>query len=264
MSGIVYPSGAQLLRIPTTILLPSAATPFNPSAVNPGTEACWDGVKALESYGFFKTTFDAAQPPYPAGGSFTNYGTYKLAGAISFTSPGVSSLVHTTAHAYARSARPFAVQSATVWTSLIVSSGADPQYIINGAVSSTSGLVFDFDLPDGITIERVSVRVEPNNAHSALPAVMPRIEVYLADNTTGNVTLLATGTDTTATVGAYNLPHTISATIASVAFGAWVNSLYVKVYGESDANAENGFVSCIPIVEFNRTRIAIEFGELLP
>ena len=68
MSGIVYPSGAQILKIPTTTLLPSAATPFNPSTVNPATETNWNAVKAVESYGLYKTTFDAAQPPYPAGG----------------------------------------------------------------------------------------------------------------------------------------------------------------------------------------------------
>jgi hypothetical protein len=262
MSGITYPSGPQTLAIPTTILLPSAATPFNPSTVNPSVEACWDAIKAEEYYGFFKTTFDAAQPPYPAGGSFVNSGTYKLAGAISFTSAASDSLVHSSAHAYARSARPFAQFDSTEWTSFFINSG-DPQYQ-TPVKTSTIPLVFEFDLPDGITLEQVTLRVEPDNGHVALPNVMPRFDVYMADNSTGNKTLLATGTDASATFGDYNAPHTISATIASVAFGAWKNSLYVRVYGESGVDAINNFIACVPIVEFNRTRIALEFGELLP
>lgn len=249
-------------KLATTIPLPDANTPFNASAIGAPIAANRDSIVALTNSGLYKTTLNAAKPPYPLAGEHTNSGTYKLAGAISFTASGVNSLVHTTAHAYARSARPFAQFDSSQWTSFFINSG-DPQYQ-TPVKTSAIPLVFEFDLPDGITIEQVSLRVEPDNSHVALPNVMPRFDVYLADNSTGNKTLLVTGTDASVDATAYNLPHNITATVASVAFGAWKNSLYVRVYGESGVDAVNNFISCVPIVEFNRTRIAIEFGELLP
>jgi hypothetical protein len=263
MSGTTYPSGPQTLAIPTTILLPSVATPFNPSTVNPSVEACWDAIKALQSYGFFKTTFDAAYPPYSGASLHYNADAYALLGTLMILNTGTGAITFPVAHSYARSARIFAQYDSAEWSSFLSGSGADPQYQ-TPTKTSTSALIFEFDLPDGCTIEDISLRVEPDNSHSALPNVMPMFQVLLADNTTGNVTLLATATDESATFGAYNTPHDITVAIASVAFGAWKNSLYVRVYGESGPDAKNGFISCIPIAKFKRTRIAEEFGGLLP
>lgn len=74
-----YPVGAQILKVPVTIVIPAVNTPFNPDAINPAITWTWNGMKALEAYGLYNTNFDKAQPPYPtSGGAFVNAGSYKI------------------------------------------------------------------------------------------------------------------------------------------------------------------------------------------
>jgi hypothetical protein len=261
MSGILYPSGPQTLAIPTTILLPSAATPFNPSAVNPGTEACWDGVKALEEYGFFKTTFDAAQPPYPAGGSFVNSGTYELAGTIQFDTSGIP-LTHTAVRTYERVANLLAYSDPTYWTPGHTETPAKGYHkSLVAAATAVSGIVFDFDIPSNCTVTQVRVRITPV-VHGALPATMPKFDVFLLDVAAGTSTLITTATDASL-LATYNVLHVFGVTF-SQAFDASKNRIMVKFYGEADANSAIGLLVHLPTVEWERTQIGEELGELIP
>lgn len=266
MSGITYPSGPQLLRIPTTILLPSTATPFNPNAVNPSVEQCWDSIKALEYYGFFPTTFDATKPPYPAGGSFFNSGTYQLNGKIRFNTSGTP-LEHTSARTYARVAHLHAYANPTYWE--LAYNDAPPKgYYRNHnfeANASNSGLVFDFDLPSNCTITRVVIRIHPA-VHTNLPDIMPTIFVYLVDVIDETTTLIGSETDSSANITQYNALHTISFDCSQV-FDAGRNRLMVKFFSEDDdgnSHSVNNLIAHLPIVEFTRAQIGEEFGELPP
>ena len=252
MSGITYPSGPQTLAIPTTILLPSTATPFNPSTVNPSVEACWDAIKALEYYGLFKTTFDHAQPPYPAGGSFVNAGAYKFSGALSFSA----------AKGYSRVASSLAKSDPTVWNAghtITPVKGYHSQ--ITNDVSATGRLVFDFELPSNCTITRVAFRITPV-VHGTLPGTMPKFEVYRINAIAGTCVLIATETDAS-TLPDYNAIHVLDTTVAH-AFDASSGRIMIVFYGESGANFAAGLLVHPPTIEFTRTQLGEEFGEILP
>jgi hypothetical protein len=265
MSGIVYPSGLQTLRIPTTILLPSTTTPFNPSAVNPSVEACWDAVKALENYGLYRATFDAAQPPYPAGGSFVNVGTYK------FGTTSQTKLEFSSAKTYLRAAHPHAWFNPAVWFPSFNAVPPKPYYrqdVANASASSDALVVF-FDLPGACTLETLSLWIDPANTHAAVPGTIPHVEVYLGNITTGAATLIVSasgynGTGTYADLAQYQAPHKIIADLSSTVFDAGVNTLFAKVYGEDGPDERVDGLYYLPWIEYTRTRLGEEFGELAP
>jgi hypothetical protein len=260
MSGIVYPSGPQALRIPTTILLPSTATPFNPSAVNPSTEACFDGIKALENYGLFKSTFDAAQPPYPGGGSFVNAGTYRLStGSI---------LTFSAAKLYVRVAHPLANYDPTYWTDRRTNTPTPlgsflQSALVGGFPNNTFAIRYGFDLPDQIILKRAGFRVEPVGGHAALPEFMPHIRIVITDSVTG-VTVNHLGTDGSANVATYQAPHVVSVTLPDIAFDAGRHSVIALIRGEDGANADILLEAYVPFIEYERTVIGQEFGATVP
>jgi hypothetical protein len=268
MSGIVYPSGPQLLRVPATILLPSAATPFNPGAVNPSVEACFDAIKALESYGMYKSTYIGAQPPYTPGTTYVNEGTYK------FGTTSQTRLEFETAKTYTRAAHHNAwTDGGTTWTAGFNYAPPTAHYkqIINNANASTEAVVFFFDLPTLCTLKYAKIRIDPDSGHAGVPVTIPRIEVYIGDNTTGAATLIVTadgynGTGSYADVAEYESEHIIIADLADTVFDAGVNTLFAKFYGEDDGNSlpNPNLVAYIPWIEYERTRLGEEFGALVP
>jgi hypothetical protein len=262
MSGTVYPVGPQQLKIPTTTLHPSASSPFNPSIINVPNEVNWNAIKALEDRGFYKVTFDACRPPYPAGGSFVNAGTYKLGGTIQFTNPGSDALKFTTAHGYSRTASSLAKSDPTVWNAghtITPVKGYHSQLTNN--VSATGRLVFDFELPSNCTVTRVAFRITPV-VHGALPATMPKFEVYRIDAVAGTCVLIATETDSSI-LSVYNAIHVLDTTMAH-AFDASNGRILIVFYGESGVGFAAGLLVHPPTIEFTRTQIGEEFGELLP
>lgn len=270
MSGIVYPSGPQLLRIPTTILLPSTATPFNPNAVNPSVEQCWDSIKATEFYGFYKTTFDAAQPPYPAGGSFQNSGTYKIAGQIQFNTSGTP-VAHAAVRTYTRVAHLNAYAKTdgvgNYWELGITFAPPKGYYVQrgpNGGPSSDSGLVFDVDLPSGCTVTEAAVRFKPATGHAALPSVQPFLYVYIVDSVNGTTTLVDSVQSAETLPGTYEgSVRTISCSF-SQAFDAGRYRIFLVVFGEHGTDTVAGLQMYLPTIKFQRAQIGEELGELVP
>ena len=251
-------------KLATTIPLPDANTPFNASAIGAPIAANRDSIVALTNYGMYKTTLNTAKPPYPLAGVYTNAGTYRLSdpNALIFTSTGVDMLAHSAANRYGRSANLIAHYDDTVWD-FLYGAPIRAKYKLTTA-SSTSPATFEFCLPDGITLEQVIVRLEPAT-HASLPSVMPRVYVWMTDNTLGTTTLLTPAvSDTSASFVDYNIPHNIAVTLPSTAFSALENSCGVAFYGGSGGGAVADLVVCIPRIEFKRTRIAEEFGEWIP
>lgn len=249
-------------KLATTIPLTDTNTPYNSSAVNAPDAANRDSIVALTNYGMHMTTLNTAKPPYPLTGVHTNTGTYRVAGAIQFTGTSGTNLPLASARLYGKSASLIAHHDGT-WTPFM-NAPVDARYV-NTSANSTSALTFGVELPDSCILKTVRVRLIPPT-HSALPTIMPRVYVWMTDNSAGTTTLLTPAvSDASATFTDYNIPHRINVTLPDVAFGAWKNSLVIQVHGESGGAGElDDLVVCVPIVEFTRQKLGEELGELLP
>jgi hypothetical protein len=263
--GTVYPSGTQILKIPTTTLHPDTSSPFNPSIINIPNEVNWNAIKALEYYGFHKTTFDAAQPPYPAGGSFVNAGTYKLSGQLQFTGTGM--VAAASARTYKRTANLFAYANLSDWEPG-VSFGSPVGNHSQVQFATAAKIVFDFDIPSNCVLKGFSVYVQADATHASLPGTMPRFLTYLVDSVAGTTAIMVDGSaiDASASNGAYKLLHEISVNLSIVYnFDASRHRVFMVFLGETGGGgAMGGLTIHLPIVKFERTQIGEEFGQLVP
>lgn len=90
-------------------------------------------------------------------------------------------------------------------------------------------------LPRGCTILGVTANVKPEASHSGVPATKPMVQLEWCDYTTNTINAVAAQVDTSATLGAYDVMHAITAS-CSHAYNA--SRLYrVRMRGESGANA---------------------------
>lgn len=90
--------------------------------------------------------------------------------------------------------------------------------------------------PHNSTVTTIAVHIDPAGAHVGLPANMPSIDIVSVDGL-GNVTSLATATDTSVNVAAYEVAHTITATGLSIVMNRNTNRYAIRLVGESGANA---------------------------
>lgn len=93
-------------------------------------------------------------------------------------------------------------------------------------------------LPNGSVITAARAYLIGAAGHSALPAQMPTIRVesvVISTGTTGN--LIGTGTDASASVGAYETLHYMETTGTSAAIDRTTKAYHVAVTGESGANS---------------------------
>lgn len=102
------------------------------------------------------------------------------------------------------------------------------------------------DLPHDATLNSVEVVLNGKliTGHSSLPATMPAIRVFKTNISTGTATPISSlTTDPSGTVGAYDVAHTVTATV-----GAAVDrvgySYSVRIIGESGANSVAGLNIC--------------------
>ena len=93
---------------------------------------------------------------------------------------------------------------------------------------------------------------------------MPVIEAYITNNITGTVSGIGIKTDDSADTVAYNLPHSISITIANVAFSAGTHSFFLTIRGEDGSDKLPNLLANLPFVEFTRSGIGQELGTLVP
>lgn len=99
-------------------------------------------------------------------------------------------------------------------------------------------LMFPFHLWPPCSFAAVRVRVQGGAGHVALPAQLPMLWVYRQQ--AGVVTLLASVTDPSASVAAYEAPHTLTAALAVNEAIAIDKQFYAVLTGESGANSIPG------------------------
>ncbi len=282
MSGITYPSGPQPLAIPTTILLPSAASPFNPSTVNPSVEACWDAIKALENYGCFNSGFAEARPPYTPG-TYVNNGAHFFAGGANFTFAGDRAIVFSSpsARPYARPVTAPPQRNPLSWWAALENeiSGTDlvPKYKqqYNPLSPSAPWLVWMFHMPGYSTLTGVEIYLKAASAgaHGGnLPATQPILKLWWYSHITGLATAISSGEvqDSQPDAAANALQHKLEVT--GLTFGPsggslWepYTSLMIGLRGEEGANAvaaatyaDPGLIAHQPRVHFTRARLGEE------
>ncbi len=107
-------------------------------------------------------------------------------------------------------------------------------------VTSAGTLRFHMPLPDFGKMTALTLTVDGGSAHGALPATMPRIALIKIAHIVGNAsiseTTIATLTDASANVAAYELIHTISITGLSETLSVNADWLIV-IEGETGANS---------------------------
>ncbi len=113
-------------------------------------------------------------------------------------------------------------------------------------VSAQFQISFPINLPVGDTIVDVTVRVDGGGGvgHSSLPAGADRLTVSLVQvGTDGAVTTLASRADQSGSVGAYDIPHSVTLTNGALDSGTMPRlvdddfTYYVLVAGETGANS---------------------------
>lgn len=216
-----------------------------------------DRTRYLKNRGFYSTPAFGVDP-------YTNAGTYRVNGQIIFTSTSTIAVTYAAARTYKRTAHPATYAKSTYWDDWVLDSGPEGYYkqLSLAVPGGDELLVFDFDLPSNCTITGISVYVVPANSHVALPT-KPHFIAYMTDNTTGVTTTLVDGggTDPSADVTAYNLPHTVTTAAMSDVFDAGKHRLFIKMFGEVNPNGVLGLKVFLPVVTFTREQIGEEFGE---
>jgi hypothetical protein len=117
---------------------------------------------------------------------------------------------------------------------------------------SSSAVGWIFYVPAGSVITSVSVYVDPNSGHGALPATMPMLQLMELDPaTSGSVQIDATS-DTTAVIATYEAPHTITSPVLNYTVSA-ARLILARVYGEYGANSVGDGLFYPPVLTYTRT-----------
>lgn len=117
------------------------------------------------------------------------------------------------------------------------------------AISGGSlSLWFELDVPSGAQLTSVAAYLKGAGAHSALPATMPKLELFKqSDSGSGPIrTTVFSVTDSSANAAAYDAHHVISAVGLTEAIQRNTYLYKLRITGEAGANALSG-LSC-PLV----------------
>jgi hypothetical protein len=110
------------------------------------------------------------------------------------------------------------------------------QAVANSNIISNK-VFYQFGMPNGSTLTSVRVRVIPQVlGRPGLPATMPTFKVYKADFN-GTTTLLATQIDPSASVAAYETPHTVTMTIPDEVVDNSSFTYWLDLENESGVNS---------------------------
>lgn len=136
-------------------------------------------------------------------------------------------------------------ESTGAWDKIPNSSGELGWYQTD--VADDRAIWFALATTPGDTLVSVFVRLDGDkegDGHAALPATRPRVQLLTTD-IDGNIQILATVTDSSANVAAYDAPHNVILQSVGLDSGtmpqlATIEPFYVRVYGETGANSEVG------------------------
>lgn len=203
-----------------SIQIPAANTPFNPDAVNPALCATWNAVKALETYGILSSEFYQVQPPYPNGsGPYVNSATVYISGGIVLAGAGTH-ITFSSSRTFARPVDTAPERNPDSWWAAAEQEATTPrpawkQRYSPLAVNPARWLTWVVRIPRGATLVRVDVQVyaEVGSHPGGLPATMPKVSLWKC--TTSNqslMTSIASTTDPSLSVAAYETPHNVTIT----------------------------------------------------
>jgi hypothetical protein len=110
------------------------------------------------------------------------------------------------------------------------------QAVANSNVASNK-IFYQLGMPSGSTLTTLRIRVIPDVlGRPGLPATMPTFKVYKADFN-GTTTLLATQIDPSASVAAYETPHTVTMTIPDEVVDNSSFTYWLDLENESGVNS---------------------------
>lgn len=100
-----------------------------------------------------------------------------------------------------------------------------------------SAMIGTFRLPHGVTLNEVHFDINPDDGHGGVPATKPQALVYSQAAGGSALVTIATCTDASASAGAYDAQHYLSATGLSVAIDASTKAYSVYLVGEFGGNS---------------------------
>lgn len=257
-------------RIAASIQTPAANTPFNPDAISPALHATWNAVKAFEQYGILGSEYYQAQPPYPNGsGPYVNSQTIYISGGIVLAGAGTH-ITFSSSRTFTRPVDTTPERNVDSWWAAAEQEATTPrpawkQKYSPVAVNPARWLTWVVRIPRGATLTRVDVQfyAEAGSHPGGLPATMPKVTLWKC--TTSNqstMTSIASTTDPSASVAAYETPHDVSIT-ASYSAITDADYFVIGVAGEEgvDATAAASYTDLAlivypPRVQWTQTQLA--------
>jgi hypothetical protein len=106
-------------------------------------------------------------------------------------------------------------------------------------------------LPNGVTLNSVSVKITGSSSDSSLPATMPVLTIYRFDNA-GNAVSLGAVTDASGSASAYKTQHALTVSVG-VTVDRSQYSYWALVSPEGSTNSNAGMIVCLPSVTWTGT-----------
>lgn len=119
-------------------------------------------------------------------------------------------------------------------------------------VNTAVRLYIPLDVPNGSTLDEVSVEVSGAGGHAGLPGTMPAIIVQ-QHSLGANAAVGTSQSDTSGGTGAYQTPHYITKTGLAHSVNRVTNRYFVQLTSESGANALAGLSVFGVLVKFTVT-----------
>ena len=108
------------------------------------------------------------------------------------------------------------------------------------SVNTAPNLVFPIVIPQGATINAVSITIEGSQTDTALPANLPTLAVYQVNSSGVRTQIGTTTTDAPANVTAYKAPHAMTVVALAAVVDNSTYSYFVQLTGEAGTNSNTG------------------------
>lgn len=99
------------------------------------------------------------------------------------------------------------------------------------------------DVPDGVQITAITVRIDPANGHTGMPQTKPFLRAKLHDCVAGTITDLGSVEDSSANVTTYQAPHTLTLTLTPTIYDKSKHIIVARVEAEAGLDAASGFLT---------------------
>lgn len=192
--------------------------------------------------------------------SLSDVNTLTIASGASCTFAANVSIA-TASRSYSRAKMSLQYVNTTYWFQnplYVRSYPAVMSQLLAGSVAlQVDNVVWEADVPDGATLTTVSWTINPGSGRGGLPS-LPVLWVEVVNVSTGAISHSATVTDPSASLGAYEVQHTITTTSLGWTIDRDTEIVLVRVQGEYGANFQAGGLANAPICNFTRAKLAEE------